>query len=101
MCLLFSRLGTTVLMIKRTVGDGIMIRNRHDITKTKIADQIDIHIKIEITVMMHGATAVAAAAGDVITITIGKIDVIRIEAAVTHPTNIVITKSPIEIICHQ
>lgn len=97
----FLSIGTTVLMIKRTVGDGTMIQNHRDITKIKIADQSDIHIKIEIIVMMDGVTAVAAAAGDVIMITIEKRDVNHIEAAVTRPINIVIIKNLIEIICRQ
>lgn len=101
MAMIAPTIGTTVLMIKRTVGDGITIRNR-GITKIKIADQIDIHTKTEIIAMTDGVTAAAAvAAGDVIMIMIEKTDVIHIEAAVTRPANIVITRNPIEIICHQ
>lgn len=88
-------------MIKRTAGDGTMIRNHRGITKIKIADQIDIHIKIEVIAMTDGVTAAAAvAAGDVIMIMIEKIGVIHIEAAATRPANIVIIKNPIEITCH-
>lgn len=102
MAMIAPTIGTTVLMIKRTVGDGITIRNHRGITKIKIADQIDIHTKTEIIAMTDGVTAAAAvAAGDVIMIMIEKTDVIHIEAAVTRPANIVITRNPIEIICHQ